>query len=447
LRAAIAGLSPIGGTNIAAALDESAQELAGARGRAEADKVVVLLTDGKDDEPEAVLRAATRLKAALGTQLFTIGFGDVDPMVMVRAASSPEDNYYAPDASTLGDIYAEIARRLSATVLARQLQISDTLPANMRYLGPAGGPAPRVSGQVLTWDLVDLPFGGIDLAYRVEPLALGRHPTNVEALADFRDGLDEPGSLRFPVPEVMVVNVAPTPTSTSTPFPTPTPKPPATATPRPPEPIFLPIAVWQTCRDRTVLADVVLVIDTSGSMNAPASGSDGPTRLEAAVDAAARFVDGLLSGGSGNRVALVSFNLEARLDQPLTTDGGAVRAALAALATVQGTRIDRGIEVAAAELTGERASAANSRVLVLLTDGRVDDVEDSVVIDAAGRAKEAGILLVAIGLGDAEAVDFELLGAVASGPDLVFRAPSASDLAAIYAQIAYTIECPNLDWP
>ena len=446
-RLAIEGLSPLGGTNIAAALQLAADELEGANGRADADRVIVLLTDGKDDDPAALLAAAERAKAGIGARLFTIGFGDVDPMVMVRAASSPEDSYHAPDSSALGAIYAEIARRLSATVLARQVEIRDRLPDDMRYIAPVAGPPPSLVGRELVWSLVDLPFGGIELSYAVEPLSLGRHPTNVEALADYVDGLDEPGELRFPVPEVNVLDQPPPPTLTPTAFPTPTPKPPPTRTPMPPEPIFLPVILWQKCLDREVRADVVLVTDTSGSMNLPAAGDGGPTRLEAAVEAAERFVTGLLEGQSGNRVALVSFNREAQLVQSLTNDLGSVRQALAGLSTVTGTRIDLGIAVARAELTGERGDAARSRVMVLLTDGRVSDVTNAEVVQAAEAAKAEGITLLAIGLGDAADVDFELLRAVASRPDLVFQAPSAAELAAIYAQIAYTIDCPNLDWP
>lgn len=446
-RRAIEGLSPLGGTNIAAALQLAADELGGANGRRDADRVIVLLTDGKDDDPVALLAAADRAKTALGARIFTIGFGDVDPMVMVRAASSPEDSYQAPDSSALSAIYAEIARRLSATVLASQMEVRDRLPDDMRFVAAVAGPQPSQVGRELVWNLVDLPFGGIDLAYTVEPQALGRHATNVEARATYRDGLDEPGEIRFPVPEVDVLDQPPPPTLTPTAFPTPTPKPPPTRTPLPPEPIFLPLILWQKCLDREVRADVVLVTDTSGSMNLPAAGDGGPTRLEAAVDAAERFVTGLLERQSGNRVALVSFNRDAQLVQPLTEDLGAVRQTLAGLSTVTGTRIDLGIAVARDELTGERGDATRNRVMVLLTDGRVSDVTDLEVVQAADAAKAEGILLLAIGLGDAADVDFDLLRAVASRPDLVFQAPSAAQLAAIYAQIAYTIECPNLSWP
>ncbi len=448
IRSAITGLVPLGATNIAAAMNLAVDELTGPRGRAEADRVIVLLTDGKDDEPAAVLDAARRAKRSAGARVFTIGFGQVDPMVMVRSASSPEDNYYAPDSSTLDQIYGEIARRLSATVLARRMQIQDEIPANMRYVGPVSGPAPSRAGQILTWDLVDLPFGGIDLSYALEPQQLGRHPTNVEATADFTDGLDETGSLRFPVPEVEVLSLPPTPTLTPTPFPTPTPRPPSTDTPPPPEPIFLPLVLWQRCLDREILADVVLVTDTSGSMALPAAGEEGPTRLEAAVEAAGRFVTGLLEDQDGNRVALVSFDEQSRLVQGLTGDLAAVRQALAGLETFQGTRIDLGIAEALDELTGERSAPDHNRVMVLLTDGRVaDESIEAASIDAAARAKDAGILVLAIGLGNEQDVDFELLSAVASRPDLVFQAPTAAELEAIYSQIAYTIECPNLDWP
>ena len=185
--------------NIAAALETATAELLGPRARVTARPVLILLTDGKDDQPDAVLRMAEVAKVA-GIRLFTIGFGAVDPMVMVRSASSPEDSFYAPDATALGGIYAEIAKRLTATVLARSLSITDELPADMRFVGPSSGPTPRVAGNTLSWTFTDLPFDGMTMAYRVQPQQIGRRPTNVRAWAEFVDGLAQLGDLTFPVP-------------------------------------------------------------------------------------------------------------------------------------------------------------------------------------------------------------------------------------------------------
>ena len=66
-------------------------------------------------------------------------------------------------------------------------------------------------------------------------------------------------------------------------------------------------------------ADVVLVIDVSGSMQAT---DVTPTRLEAAKSAATTLVDQL---PAGYRIALISFSSGATVRQGLTTDHGAVK--------------------------------------------------------------------------------------------------------------------------
>ncbi|MFI0608037.1 MAG: VWA domain-containing protein [Anaerolineae bacterium] len=443
VKRAISSISPAGGTNIAAALETATAELLGPRARVTARPVLILLTDGKDDQPDAVLRMAEVAKVA-GIRLFTIGFGAVDPMVMVRSASSPEDSFYAPDATALGGIYAEIAKRLTATVLARSLSITDELPADMRFVGPSSGPTPRVAGNTLSWTFTDLPFDGMTMAYRVQPQQIGRRPTNVRAWAEFVDGLAQLGDLTFPVPMVEVLSQPPTPTRTPSPRPTATPSATPTATPRPAEPIFLPLVVFQRCQDKTVFADVMLAIDTSGSMAQPAA--DGQrTRLQVAAEAATQFVTLLLTE-RGNQAGVVTFDSDARVLAPLTGDAAQLQNILAGLQSVQGTRIDRGLQEAAAELAGPRAQPGSNRVIVLLTDGRVD-IDPQLVVGAADAAKAVGITVVAVGLGSDTDVDFDLLGRIASRPENVFRAPTTSELRLIYSQIAYTIRCPNLDWP
>jgi len=447
---AVASLVPLGGTSIGAAIRTSAGELFGPRARPEMQPILILLTDGKDDNPEAALEAAAAAKAR-GARIFTIGFGDIDPMIMIRAATSPEDSFYAPDSSKLDTIYAEIARRLTASVLARAMTIVDRLPGDMRYAGPVRGPTPAVGGQTLTWNLVDVPLAGLDLAYAVRPQQLGRRPTNVEASADFTDGLDRAGRLRFPVPEVDVLGLPPTRTPSPTPFPSPTPRPTFTPTPTdtatPPPPLYLPITLRQRCEDETVRADVALVMDTSGSMLLPArEGDPSVTRLAAAVDAAKRSVDILLAL-AGNRVALVSFNETAAVVQPLTADRDALIRALDGLATFQGTRIDLGIETATAELTGPNGVPENNKVMVLLTDGRASGVDNATVVARADEAKAARVRVFTIGLGADADIDVDLMTAIASRPDYFHKAPSGDELAKIYEQIAFTIKCVNLGWP
>ncbi len=438
LETALRNILAVGGTNIADAIRVSADELFGERRRPNALAAIILLTDGIDREPDDVLEAAHTAKER-GARIFTIGFGEVDPMVMVLSASTPEDHYYSPDTTQLADIYSEIARRLVATVLARAMTVVDEVPRNMRYVVGSAQPlaAWDPAGRTLTWRLMDVPFAGLTLSYRLEPQDMGLHPTNVEASADFTDGLNQNGELDFPVPRVNVVPEDPTPTPTSTPFPTPTP------TPRPPEPLFLPIVLRQKCEDLQIHADLALVMDTSGSMNDP-SREGGVTKLAAAVKAARQFVNRL--NLPEDRAAVVSFNSTASLVQELTGDRELLLAALDGLETLSGTRIDLGLEEALAELTGERARTDQSRVIVLLTDGR-GSVPNEQVLEVAERAREARLLIFTIGLGTPQDVDYGLLRQIASRPDYFYEAPSTDDLERIYSAIVFTLKCVNLNWP
>jgi Mg-chelatase subunit ChlD len=439
---AVRAITAVGGTNIAEAFTVSTAELFGPNRRADAQPVIVLLTDGRDREPDDALAAAADARAG-GARVFTIGFGDVDPMVMTLAATSPEYYYYAPDPTRLTDIYRLIAQRITADVLAVSMTVVDTLPPDMRYVVDSARPAATwdAAARTLTWQLTRVPFGGITLEFVVEPTQLGRRPTNVQASADYVDGLTSIGRLRFPVPEVSVLDRAPTPTPTYTPYPTATPRP--TETPLPPEPLYLPALLHQQCRDKAVHADVAIVMDTSSSMSLPAAGDAATTKLAVAITAARTFV-GLLTL-PGDQATVITFDSSAALRQPLTGDLDALLRTLGELKAGQGTRIDLGIRAAAEELTGPRAVAANNHVVVLLTDGQNTGAPDSEVRDRATEAKAAHIVIYTVGLG--ADVDAALLEEVASYPEYAFLAPTTSELVSVYRDIAYTIACPNLAWP
>ncbi|HET9444364.1 MAG TPA: VWA domain-containing protein, partial [Acidimicrobiales bacterium] len=78
-------------------------------------------------------------------------------------------------------------------------------------------------------------------------------------------------------------------------------------------------------------ATVMLVVDTSASMNAT---DVSPTRLDAAVEAASAFVEDL---PAQHRVGLVAFDARARVLRAPTTDHGAVVDAIEGLALGPGT--------------------------------------------------------------------------------------------------------------
>jgi Mg-chelatase subunit ChlD len=226
----------------------------------------------------------------------------------------------------------------------------------------------------------------------------------------------------------------PAPTATPTPEPTPTPLP-------PPGPVYLPLALRIACTPENRNADVALVVDTSGSMGDPTS-PGGPTKLEAARDAARQFIE--LLAFERDQAALLQFNVEVTVLVPLTADRSALLAGLDNLTQQSGTRIDLALDAGREALLAPAHKPGNTPVLVLLTDGQPSGTSPEEVLAAGDRAREAGILVFTIGLGPD--VDQDLLRRVASGEDRYFFAPDTSDLAAIYEQIAFSIPCPRV-WP
>jgi len=219
----------------------------------------------------------------------------------------------------------------------------------------------------------------------------------------------------------------PTPTITpsATPSPTNTPSPTPTPTPRS---AYLPV-IHRECVPKKVPIDLVMVIDTSSSMTGG--------KVEAAKSAALSFVDAVAS--ERDHVAVVAFDREARIALPLSADLERVRQAIAALETRRGTRIDRGLESAAAVLSGSGARAGADRVIVLLTDGRTEAGSEAPMSGIAAELREGGVDIWVIGLGE-DMLDHQLQ-AIAGRPDRIKLAPTPESLEEVYASIAREIPC------
>jgi len=137
--------------------------------------------------------------------------------------------------------------------------------------------------------------------------------------------------------------------------------------------------------------DIVLALDVSTSMLAE---DLKPNRIEAAKQVAAEFI----RGRRNDRIGLVVFAGEAFTQAPLTLDYNVVTTILGDLETgiiEDGTAIGMGLATAVKRL---QDSHAESRVIVLLTDGRNNRGE----IDprtAAQMAQALGIRIYTIGAG------------------------------------------------
>ncbi|MBE1285030.1 MAG: VWA domain-containing protein [Rhodobacteraceae bacterium] len=185
--------------------------------------------------------------------------------------------------------------------------------------------------------------------------------------------------------------------------------------------------------------DVVLAIDISGSMDTvDFPGPDGKPqqRLAAVRDVVADFV----AQRDGDRMALIVFGSRAYVQAPLTED---LQTVLTLLDQTQvgmaGPHTALGDSIGLAIRTFE-ASEIDQRVLILLSDGN-DTASRMSPVNAAEIARDNGVEIYAIGVGDPEAtgenrLDLGLLAELASrtgGED--FFAGDVEALQGIYDRI------------
>jgi len=422
VRARVAVARADGDTRMGAGLALALAELTGPRREPTARQIAVVVSDGifKDD-PAPEISAARAAGVELAALLYTTHEFDA-------AARDRVARLFGPGAKVHIDLPAvrvdEVARDLAVWQpvdgLFESVVADDVIPPNMRYVPNSAVPPAAFDRPAnrLRWTLGAVRArDGLRLSYRLQPLAPGTWPTNVEAAADYRDAFGFKGRLVFPIPQVEVY-VPPTPTPTPTPV---------------PGTIHLPLVLNRGCLPSWRPLDVVLVIDTSSSMDQPAPG--GGTKLDAARAAARMFVD--LAQLPRDRVAVVMFDQGGRTLIDLSGDRAAIHRALDGLATRQGTRIDQGLAQAAAVLAAGRRPQALATV-VLLTDGRQGEAVEAVAANAAAL-KSAGAVLYTLGLG--ADIDAALLRAVASSPDRFLVSPTAAELDAIYRQVLVRIEC------
>lgn len=128
-KSAIDAISPIGPTNIEGGVRQSHEELLqgdqfGAYGesgkaRPAADKIMVLLSDGKpnvDDDGDGDTDPTDEATAAKndGVELFTVAFGDADKQMMEDMASDPKDSHaYVGKQEDLVNIFGQIGKIIS----------------------------------------------------------------------------------------------------------------------------------------------------------------------------------------------------------------------------------------------------------------------------------------------------------------------------------------------
>ena len=149
--------------------------------------------------------------------------------------------------------------------------------------------------------------------------------------------------------------------------------------------------------------EMMLVVDVSNSMLAE---DFEPNRLERTKYAINRLFDGLKQ----DRVGLIVFAGEPRVQLPITSDYRMAKAFARRIApsqvSVQGTAIGKALEQALLSFSGE-TDEKRSRAIILITDGENHD-DDAVAV--AKRAAEQGIRIYTIGIGTPEGAPIEIDG-------------------------------------
>ena len=194
--------------------------------------------------------------------------------------------------------------------------------------------------------------------------------------------------------------------------------------------------------------DIVLVLDTSTSMRAE---DFSPNRFEAARDVAAEFIDSRTS----DRVGLIVFAAKAYTQTPLTLDYNFLLRMLDEVGVgviEDGTAIGTAIAMGVNRL---KDSAAESKVLILLTDGQNNRGEiDPVTASEVAQAMDVRIYSIGVGThGEAPfpfddpfggqrrqmipvEIDEDMLSSVAEKTGgRYFRATNKETLQSIYAEI------------
>jgi Ca-activated chloride channel family protein len=154
-------------------------------------------------------------------------------------------------------------------------------------------------------------------------------------------------------------------------------------------------------KEKSEGVEMMFVVDVSNSMLAE---DLTPNRL----DRTRYAIDKLFSQMEQDRVGLVVFAGDAKVQLPITTDYNMARnftkRLSPSLVEVQGTNLSSAINLASLSFSQKDDA---SRVMILITDGEAHDEQ---ALEAAKRAAERGIRIFAVGIGSPEGAPIKIDG-------------------------------------
>jgi len=192
-------------------------------------------------------------------------------------------------------------------------------------------------------------------------------------------------------------------------------------------------------------AATALVIDVSSSMSTDFQGEVKLTQAkDAAIDVSAIITGYGSLTKTGAQVAVSSFSDFATAVQPLSDDHDAIRQAVEALQTEQGTNIGAGIEDGIIQL--DDAVPGSDKVMILLSDGvrTVGMTESEVLAGPVVEAKRKHIKIFTVGFGEVGDLAPDFLQEIADATGGEYQLADATSVANgvagkfVFAQVSAT---------
>jgi len=221
-----------------------------------------------------------------------------------------------------------------------------------------------------------------------------------------------------------------------------------------------PISDLETCTGTTgtpgsetcdANSDIVLVLDTSGSMSQRWESNTALDRLE---QVARVFVQNTSVGEDNNRVSIVTFDTTSELGVGLTGNQGQLISFINQLSASGQTYYINGLNEGFQELNGPRGRPDSPKVIVFISDGAPETGNDGAIPEDRGEIrarttemKNAGVILYTVGIDGQsfarpdEPFDEQLLIDMAGNGGDFANANSEAELQVVLSAISEDLDC------